>query len=124
MAIAIFNSAFADNTNISRNYIGAGANPIIDSINLTLVFITTTAAGLATCSFTLQATGGGTIYQDEFCCIGTGAGVQVALNNNKQMIFPGGLMLPRGQGINGVSAGFANINQLFYSINIYGRWLQ
>jgi hypothetical protein len=124
MAVPIFNSSFADNAATSRNIIGAGANPIIDSINLTVTFITTTAAGFASCAYLLQTTNGVNFYLDEFVCTGTGAGVPVVLNNNKQIIFPGGLMLPRGVGLNSISGSFANITQLFYSLNIYGRWLQ
>jgi hypothetical protein len=124
MAIPLFNSSFADNAGTNRNIIGAGANPILDSINLTIAFITTTAAGFASLSYVLQATNGLIIYQDEFVCTGTAANTQLVLNNNKQIIFPGGLMLPRGVGLNSISGSFANVTQLFYSINIYGRWLQ
>jgi hypothetical protein len=124
MAIVLANGFFPDNVATTRNIIGAGANPIIDSINLTLAFITTTAVGFASCSYLLQLTNGSIVYEDQFCCTGTGAGVPVPLNSNKQIIFPGGLMLARGVGLNSVSATFANITQLFYTINVYGRWLQ
>jgi hypothetical protein len=99
----------------------AGGNYYIETIFYQLEFITALGAGLTQLFIILQTSGAHNISS---LIYGYNAPAAGTTNFNLPFIFPGlKLVLPRGEGMNIVTASGANVSQCAISVNIYGSSL-